>query len=80
MAALGEKRKKRKGTASCEPCCNYDWECEEDLRSLARAKAVESDPARMEKVKKLAASKLDEYERRREEAQAMVDLGNGKNI
>ncbi len=52
-----------------------DWECEEDLRAVARAKAVHGDPERMKAVKALAKKKLDEYKGRKEEAQAMIDLG-----
>jgi len=79
---VGEKRRKRKGTAANGPveCCDHDWECEEDLRAVARAKAVHADPERLAKVQKLAKSKLEESEKRREEAQAMIDLGEGKNI
>ena len=73
--------KKREGTAAIS-CCDpeYDWECERDLEAVCRAEAVEKDPARMEKVKKLAAKKLSESKARREEAQAMIDLGEGKNL
>ena len=80
-----EKRKKRKGTAAASlPKSNDDWEkryqVEEDLRAITRAKAVESDPTRMELCQKLAKEKLEESKRRREEAQALIDLGEGKNI
>ena len=63
-----------------ETCSMGDWEIEEDLRCLARAKAVKADPERMKKVKALAKSKLDEYKRREDEAKTMVDLGEGKDI
>lgn len=82
MAQLGEKRKKRKGTASnalCSPC-EWDYECEEDLRAVARAAAVNKDPERLAKVKKLAAQKLEENKNRLAEIQDMVDLGEGKNV
>lgn len=78
-----EKRKKRKGTAASEICCSPDmnsWECEEDLRAVARAAAVNKDPERMAKVQKLAARKLEESKNRLSEAQTMIDLGEGKNI
>ncbi len=52
-----------------------DWECEEDLRAVARAKAVHGDPERMKAVKALAKKKPEEYKGRKEEAQAMIDLG-----
>jgi len=82
MGAIGEKRKKRKGTAStaCLPYDMCDWECEEDLRALARAAAVNKDPERLAKVKKLAAKKLEENKNRLAEMQDLVDLGEGKNI
>lgn len=77
-----EKRKKRKGTAASEPCCPdmNSWECEEDLRAVARAAAVNKDPERLAKVQKLAARKLEESKNRLSEAQTMIDLGEGKNI
>ena len=52
-----------------------DWEVEEDLRAVARADAVRSDPDRMKKVKTLAKTKLDESKRKKEEAQKMIELG-----
>jgi len=52
-----------------------DWEVEEDLRAVARADAVRSDPDRMKKVKALAKTKLDESKRKKEEAQKMIELG-----
>lgn len=61
-----------------------DWEkqyqIEEDLRSLARAAAVKKDPERMKEVKVLAKKKLDESKRRKDEAETMVNLGEGKDI
>jgi hypothetical protein len=71
-----EKKKKKKSSLGIQPTSPEDWECEEDLRAVARAKAVESDPDRMKKVKSLAKTKLDESMRRKEEAQRMIDLGN----
>jgi hypothetical protein len=71
-------KKSKKGGA--EVCSMADWEVEEDLRALARAKAVKADPERMKKVKALAKSKLDDYKRREDEAKTMVDLGEGKDI
>ncbi len=86
MAQLGEKRKKRKGTGAALPvdCCSSDWDkryqVEEDLRAITRAKAVESDPVRMDLCRKLAVEKLDENKRKREESQSVIDLAEGKNI
>lgn len=61
-----------------------DWEkqyqIEEDLRSLARAAAVKKDPERMKEVKVLAKKKLDESKRRKDEAETMINLGEGKDI
>lgn len=61
-----------------------DWEkqyqIEEDLRSLARASAVKKDPDRMKEVKALAKKKIDESKRKKEEAETMIDLGEGKDI
>ena len=54
------------------------WQVEEDLRALARAKGVQSDPKRMEKVRALAKEKLSENRRRQEEANELVELGEGK--
>mgnify|MGYP003613195657 CR=1 FL=1 len=35
-----------------------DWECEEDLRTLIRAKEIEKDPKRFAKAKELAKKKM----------------------
>lgn len=73
-----EKKKKRKNTAlCCEPYSPEKWELEEDLRSLARAKAVEADPERLKKVKALAKTKLAEYQRKKDEAQELINLAAG---
>ena len=56
----------------------YDYEVEEDLRCVARAKAVEGDAKRMEKVKKLAKQKLDEFKGEKEAIQKKIDLGEQK--
>ena len=53
---------------------------EEDLRAVARHHAVAKDPERMKKVKTLAKQQLDENKNRRDEAQKMIDLGEGKDI
>ena len=47
---------------------------ERDLEAITRARAVEADPKRMKKVKKLAADKLEESKRRREDAEQMLSL------
>jgi PHD/YefM family antitoxin component YafN of YafNO toxin-antitoxin module len=62
-------------------CCpsEDEWEAERDLEAVTRAKAVEKDPGRMEKVRKLARKRLEESKQRRDQAQAMVDIGEGKN-
>jgi len=72
-----KKKKRRKGTAGIapQPYSNERWEIEKDLESIARADAVRTDPDRMAKVKKLAAEKLDESKRKKEEAQKMIELG-----
>jgi len=75
-----EKGKKRKGTAAAMPCCDVDWEIEADMRALARAADVQKDPERLKKVKELAKQKLDESKAKRDEAQKMVDLGEGKDV
>lgn len=59
--------------------CEDDWETERDLDSLVRAKAVEKDPERMKKVQALAKKRLEANKRRRDEVQALVDMGEGKN-
>jgi len=63
-------------------CCAVDeeWEVERDLDALVRAKAVQKDPERMKKVQALAKKRLDESKRRRDQEQAKVDLGEGKNL
>ena len=65
-----------KKTRTMGPGPSYDYECEEDLRAVARSRGVESDPERMKKVRSLAKEKLDESMRKKEEAQKMIDLGN----
>ncbi len=57
-----------------------EWEIERDLDALVRAKAVEKDPARLAKVKVLAKKRLEENKRRRDAAQGLVDLGEGKTL
>jgi hypothetical protein len=57
----------------------YDWETEADLEAICRAKCVEKDPKRMAKVKALAKQRVEENKSRRDSAQAMVDMGEGKN-
>jgi hypothetical protein len=37
-----------------------DWQIEEDLRTLARAKEIEKDPKRMKAAQELAGKKLKE--------------------
>lgn len=69
-----KKRKKRRATACDTLQCDRDWELEEDLRAVTRAEAVRSDPERMKKVKELAKSKLDEYQRKKDEAQKAIEL------
>jgi hypothetical protein len=57
-----------------------EWRIEGDLDAVVRARAVEKDPERMKKVRALAKKKLEENKRRRDEAQALVDMGEGKNL
>jgi adenine-specific DNA glycosylase len=59
--------------------CDEEWEIERDLDAIVRAKAVQKDPERMKKVRALAKKRIDENKRRRDAAQAMVDMGEGKN-
>lgn len=68
---------KKKSSGMAMPTSMTDWELEEDLRCVARAKAVRDDPERMKKVKVLAKKKLEEYKRRKEEAQTLIDLAQG---
>ena len=56
-----------------------EWQTEEDLRAVARAVAIQKDPERMKKVKALAKKKLDESKRRKDVAEEMIKLGEGKN-
>jgi hypothetical protein len=75
----GERKKKKKSTSNGPAIGNMDWdkkyEIERDLDALCRAEAVKSDPDRMAICKKLAKEKLDESKRKKEEAQAMIDMG-----
>jgi hypothetical protein len=81
MRYVGEKRKKKKkNPGSYIGYSPERYECEEDLRALARAEAVKKDPARMEAVKKLAKEKLEESKKKEDEAKVLVDLGEGKEI
>lgn len=61
-----------------------DWEkkyqIEEDLRAVCRAYAVNKDPKRMDEVKKLAKKKLEESKMKKDEAERMIDLGEGKDL
>ena len=76
---MGYERKKRKSgkiRVSSRPNDNMNrWEVEEDLRSIARANACKACPDRMKKVKALAAEKMEESKRKKEEAQEMIELG-----
>lgn len=70
-----EKKKKRKNKVTGPELFSEEkWQIEEDLRAVARAKAVEADPERMKKVKALAKEKLDESKRKKDEAQELIDL------
>ncbi len=87
MAIMGETRKrKRKGIArgvqsiGSDPNWEKNYQCEEDLRAVARSEAVHKDPERMAAVKALAKEKLEESKRREDEAKVMVDLGEGKDV
>ena len=60
-------------------CIEYDWETEADLDAVCRARAVEKDPKRLDKVKALAKKRLEENKNRRDQLQMMVDMGEGKN-
>ena len=65
------------GPKAC--CIDNDWETEADLDAVCRAKAVEKDPKRMDKCKALAKKRLDDNKKRRDQSQALVDMGEGKN-
>ncbi len=67
---------KKRSIAAAYPA--DDWEAEEDLRAVIRAKAVQADPERMKKVKALAKEKREEYQRRKEEAQEALSLSTEK--
>ena len=73
-----KKRVKKKSTTAGVPYSPEKWEIEEDLRAVARGHAVKRDPERMKKVKTLAREKLDESKRKKDEAETLVDLGEGK--
>jgi hypothetical protein len=44
----------------CATSSNDDWQTEEDLRTLCRAKEIKADPKRMKKCKELAQRKMSE--------------------
>jgi hypothetical protein len=71
-----EKKKKRKKKSTAEPISwnEKDWEIERDLDAIVRAEAVKADPERMKKVKAMAKEKLEQNQRRKEEAQAAISL------
>lgn len=69
-----KKKKKRKSVDVGVPWSPEQYELEEDLRAVTRAEAVQSDPERMKKVRALAKQKLDEYQRRKDEAQKGIEL------
>lgn len=46
--------------ASAAKSSDYDWETEEDLRTLVRAKEIEKDPKRLAKAQALAKKKMIE--------------------
>ena len=73
------KKKKRKGNAfNVQPAYSDErWETERDMEAIARADAVKGCPERMEKVKKMAAERLEDSKRKKEEAQKMIELGSG---
>lgn len=69
---------KRKGyTTAAKPMSEEDWQIDCDLRAVAQAAAVKADPERMKKVRALAKKKLDESKRKKDEAQMLIDLGQG---
>lgn len=47
-----------KSKISKAPVSSDDWQVEEDLRTICRAKEIQKDPKRMAKVKELAKSKM----------------------
>ena len=77
MAIVGErkKRKKKSTYAVDAPYSNERWEIERDMESLARADAVKANPERMKKVQMMAKERLEDSKRKKEEAQALIDLG-----
>lgn len=43
-------------------CCtsNDDWQTEDDLRTLCKAKEIQNDPKRMKKCQEMATKKMKE--------------------
>lgn len=82
MAGFEKKRKKRKGGAlppsTISVMDQKRWEAEDDLRALARAKACREDPERFKRACALAKEKLDENKGKREEADLLIKMGEGK--
>lgn len=69
----------KKSTIACDNEWEKNYQIERDFDAVCRARAVEKDPERMKKVKEMAKKKLEDNKARRDEAQAMVDMGEGKN-
>lgn len=66
-------------------CCTGDkewekrWQAEQDCDALCRAAAVNKDPERLAAAKKFAKERVTENKTRLAEAQAKIDLGEGRN-
>jgi hypothetical protein len=82
----GMKKKSAASVLKAAPADDKRWreryEAEEDLRVLTRAAAVRKDPDRMARCKAMAKEKLEETQRRKDdaisEANMMEKMADGK--
>jgi hypothetical protein len=80
MAIVGERRRKK--TKKHHPMASpmhYDpdhYEKSEDVRSYARAKAINADPERKKAMFAHAKSMAPEHKARMTESKAIVDMAN----
>jgi len=70
-----EKKAKKKNKAVDAVQTDDEWEAQRDLDAVVRHHAIKSDPARMAKVHKLAAKRLEENKGKKKEAEHAIRLG-----
>jgi hypothetical protein len=67
------EKKKSKSLDAVQP--DDEWETQQDLDAVVRHHAIKKDPARMGKVHKLAAKRLEENKGKKAEAEHAIKLG-----